>query len=112
MSNHSDFLERSRLQEQSHLLQHFDATRLEIITLVSKSNRSAITTVRWSPGTLHPDATITPCRSKHLRQFILRLRQPLLRAVCTADHWSQALQNTCHERHGLHGLSRFPTRAT
>jgi hypothetical protein len=64
-------------------------------------------------GPLHPDVTIAQCCVKHPLQLILHLPQPLLGTVCTSGHQSQAHQDTCKERYGLHGLSNLVlTRVT
>ena len=110
MPNHSDFFERRCPKETPHRFQHVNTVRFDLIPSGIEEQSFRKHDGEMIAGPSHRDVAIAQSRSKHVLQPILHLPQPLLRRVCTADHQGQAHQSTCHARHGLHDLSRFPTR--
>src|SRR5512135_487220 len=106
MTSHSDFLERSRLEESSHLPQHLDAIRLDLITPDIEQQSFGDHDGEMIAGPLYLDVTMEQFRPKHLLQIVLHLPEPLLGAVCASDQQDQDHQNMCGAHDGVHGLSR------
>src|SRR5512147_3152998 len=73
MPSHSDFLKRSRLEEGSHLPQHFDAIRLDLITPDIEQQSFGDDDGEMIAGPLYLEVTSEQFRPKHLLQIVLHL---------------------------------------
>src|SRR5512146_238589 len=106
MTSNSDSLKRSRLEESSHLPQHLDAIRLDLVTPDIEQQSFGDHDGEMIAGPLYLDVTIEQFCPKHLLQIVLHLPESLLGAVCASDQQDQDYQNMYRKHDGLHGLSR------
>ncbi len=82
MPSHSNFLERGRLEEHSHLLQRLDTIRLDLMTPDIEEQSFSNENGEMIAGPLHPDVTIVQFRPKHLLKILLHLPQALFSCIC------------------------------
>lgn len=78
MPGHSNLLEGSRLEEDSHLRQHFDTIRLDLIIPGIKEQSFSDYHSEKIVDPLDTDITITQGRPKHLLQLFLHFPELLL----------------------------------